>query len=281
MRLNSKNATSPRRNTSLAIFVSLTIHACVVGVIWGMRAEPPEAPPQLPVVMVDLIDPPEPVPPPEPLPDPAPMGPPAETPTPSQAAQTQEAAKAPTVAPKPQTAPPPKIHRTPPPRLPTEVVAVSSAPPAPNMRLLGDGEMAGALVAGAGAGGGAGDGGSGGGGSGGSGTGTGCDMAGRLQALVRRDARVQSTVRAAQAQMQSGRRAIVIWDGDWVYALDQDGRGLAGVRQAIAVEVAFAPRECRMERVNGTVVVSLGDDPGSPRLAFVAPNWRWGELALR
>lgn len=281
MRRNSKITTRRNRNTSLAILLSLTVHAAVVSIIWGMRAQSPAGPEPLPVVMVELIDPPEPPPPPEPEPDPAPTGPPAEVPTPSQAAQTKEAAKAPTVTPKPQTAPPPPIHRTPPPRVPTEVVAVSSAPPAPNMRLLGDGELAGALVAGAGAGGGSGEGGSGGGGSGGSGTGTGCNMAGRLQALVRRDARVQATVRAAQAQMQSGRRAIVIWDGDWVHALDQDGRGLAGVRQAIAVEVAFAPRECRMERVNGTVVVSLGDDAGSPRLAFVAPSWRWGELALR
>jgi len=182
---------------------------------------------------------------------------------------------------KPQTAPPPPIHRTITPVMPTEVVAVSSAPPAPDMRLLGAGEMAGALVAGTGAGGGSGDGGSGGGGSGGSGTGTGCNMVGRLQSMVRRDARVQTTVREAQARMQSGGRAIVIWDGDWVHALNQDGRGLAGVRQAIAVEVAFAPRECRMERVNGTVLLSLGDDAASPKLAFVAPDWRWGELALR
>lgn len=281
MRRNPKTTIRHKRNSSLAIFVSLAVHVAVVGIIWGMRAEPPARVDLPTVVMVDLVELPEPAPPPEPEPDPAPNGPPADVPTPSQAAQTQEAAKAPVVTPKPQTAPPPPIHRTPPPKVPTDVVAVSSAPPAPNMRLLGEGELAGALVAGAGAGGGSGEGGSGGGGSGGSGTGTGCNMAGRLQALVRRDARVQSTVRAAQAQMQSGRRAIVIWDGDWVHALNQDGRGLAGVRQAIAVEVAFAPRECRMEQVNGTVVVSLGDDAGSPRLAFVAPSWRWGELALR
>ena len=276
-----KATTKPKRKTSLAILVSLTIHAGLGAFIWGMRPDAPEPVPEQTVVLVDLVEPPDPPPPPEPEPEPAPTGPPAETPTPSQAAKTQEAAKAPTVTPKPQTAPPPPVHRTPPPQMPTEVIAVSSAPPAPNMRLLGEGEMAGALVAGAGAGGGAGDGGSGGGGSGGSGTGTGCNMAGRLQAMVRRDAKVQSTVRAAQAQMQAGRRAMVIWDGDWVHALNQDGRGLAGVRQAIAVEVAFAPRECRMERVNGMVVLSLGDDPLAPRLAFGAPSWRWGELALR
>lgn len=229
--------------------------------------------------MVELFEPPP--PPPEPAPDPAPAGHEAEVPTPPQAAQSEEAAQAPHVSAKPDTSPPPAIHRTPTPQIPTEVITVVDAPPEPGLRLLGAGEMAAALVAGSGAGGGSREGGSGGGGSGGTGKGTGCNMAGRLQALVRRDSRVQATVRAAQARMQSGGRAMVIWDGDWVHALDQDGRGLAGVRQAIAVEVAFAPRECRMERVAGAVVLSLGDQADAPRLAFVAPDWRWGELALR
>lgn len=209
------------------------------------------------------------------------MGPVSEVRAPLQAAQTPEAAKAPEVTAKPQTAPAPPIHKTPPPTIPTEVVTVASAPAGPRMKLLGDGDMAGALVAGAGAGGGAGEGGAGGGGSGGSGTGLDCNMVGRLQAMVRRDAKVQSTIRAAQAQMQSGGKAILIWDGDWEYALDQEGRGLAGVRQAIAVEVAFAPRQCRMERVRGLVVLTLGDDASSPKIAFRAPDWHWGQLALR
>ena len=268
-------------NTSLAITASLALHGVAGLIIWNL-VPPVTAPVEtLPVVLVELVEPPPPPPPPEPKPDPAPTGPASEIPTPPQPERTAEAAKAPTVTPKPQTAPPPRVHRTPPPTMPTEVVQVADAPATPGFRLLGQGEMAGALTAGAGAGGGSGAGGSGGGGSGGTGTGTGCDMAGRLQAMVRRDARVQATVRQAQAQMQAAGRAMVIWDGDWVHALDQDGRGLAGVRQAIAVEVAFAPRECRMERVRGMVVLSLGDDAASPRLALGAPDWRWGELALR
>jgi len=165
------------------------------------------------VVMVDIVPPPEPLLA-EKSPEPAPSGPPAATPTPSQAAKTEATAKAPQVTPKPQTAPPPPVHRTPPPVMPTEVVHVASGPAVPDIRLLGEGELAGALVAGSGAGGGAGDGGSGGGGDGGSGSGGRCDMAGRLQALVRRDGRIQSAVRHAQASLGAGRRAMQIWDGD-------------------------------------------------------------------
>ena len=106
-------------------------------------------------------------------------------------------------------------------------------------------------------------------------------MAGRLQALVRRDARVQAAVRDAQTRLQAGGRAIVMWDGDWVQSQGQEGRGLAGVCQAIAVEVAFAPRECRMEQVRGLVVLSLADDPSAPRLALGTDSWKWGDLALR
>lgn len=269
------------RNNSLAVLLSLAVHAVVGVVVWNLK---PDTPPDLPsqnVVLVDMvpIEPPL----PEKIEEPAPSGPPAETPTPSQSAKTEEAAKAPQVTPKPQTAPPPSVHRTPPPVMPTEVVQVSSAPPAPDMRLLGEGELAGALVAGAGVGGGAGDGGSGGGGDGGGGTGTSgrCDMAARLQALVRRDSRIQSEVRRVQAALSAGRRAILMWDGDWVQSQGQAGRGMAGVRQAIAVEVAFAPRECRQQRVSGLVVLSLGDDAGSPRLALGSSSWQWGELALR
>lgn len=268
------------RTIYIAVLLSLTVHAGVGGVIWAIKYDqPPEDPPQN-VVMVDIVPPPPP-PLPEKSPEPAPSGPPAEVPTPSQSAKTEEAAKAPQVTPKPQTAPPPPVHRTPPPVLPTEVVHVPSGPAVPDMRLLGEGELAGALVAGSGAGGGSGDGGSGGGGDGGSGTGGRCDMAGRLQALVRRDSRIQTAVRQAQASLGAGRRAMQIWDGDWVQSQGQEGRGLAGVRQAIAVEVAFAPRECRQQRVSGLVVLSLGDDAGAPRLALGTSSWQWGELALR
>jgi len=268
-----------REKSALAIVASLGVHAVVMGSLWGKETpaapsvEEPEA------IVVELVEPPE--PPLDPEPDPAASGEVATTPTPAQAARTEEAAKAPEVTRKPDTAPPPPVHRTPPPDIPVETRQISSQAPVPNMRLLGEGELAGALVAGQGAGGGAGDGGSGGGGTGGSGRGGTCDMVGRLQAMVRRDARVQSGVRQAQQALSAGRKPMQIWDGDWVQSSGQEGRGLAGVRQAIAVEIAFAPRECRMSTVRGLVVLSLGDDAGSPRLALGAGQWRWGELAER
>lgn len=268
-----------KQKSILAVGVSLGVHLVVLGSIWGLKASNTAIIDESELMLVELVEPP--VPPLDPEPDPAPAGESAEVPTPAQAARTEAAAKAPVVTPKPQTAPPPPIHRTPPPKMAVETVQVASVAPMPNMRLLGEGEIAGALVAGSGAGGGSGDGGSGGGGSGGSGQGGTCDMAGRLQAMVRRDARVQASVRQAQSAFNAGRRAMQIWDGDWVQSTGQEGRGLAGVRQAIAVEIAFAPRECRMTPVRGLVVLSLGDDAGSPRLALGTTQWRWGELATR
>lgn len=277
--MRSSRRADLKGKSALAVAASLGVHVIVLGAIWGIKAsgEPPFEEPVR--VMVELVDPP--LPPLAPEPDPAPAGEASEVPTPSQAAQTAQAAKAPEGKPKPSTAPPPPIHRTPLPKMPVETVQVASVAPVPNMRLLGEGEVAGALVAGQGAGGGAGEGGSGGGGSGGTGQGGTCDMVGRLEAMVRRDSRVQSGVRQAQQALNAGRRPMVIWDGDWVQSSGQEGRGLAGVRQAIAVEIAFAPRECRIQTVRGMVVLSLGDDAGSPRLALGAGQWRWGELATR
>ncbi|MDO9076893.1 MAG: hypothetical protein Q7U72_05505, partial [Brevundimonas sp.] len=73
-------------------------------------------------------------------------------------------------------------------------------------------------------------------------------------------------------------RALLVWDGDWVQSPDQAGRGLAGVRQAIAVEIAFAPRACREQRVRGYAVIALADGPGAPRLALGGGRWRWSDL---
>ncbi len=58
----------------------------------------------------------------------------------------------------------------------------------------------------------------------------------------------------------------------------QDGKGLAGVRQAVAVVVGFSPRECKSQTVRGYVVVTLSDDPGAPKLALGTGHWRWSDL---
>ena len=72
--------------------------------------------------------------------------------------------------------------------------------------------------------------------------------------------------------------ALLIWDGDWLRSRGQDGKGLASVRQAVAVEVAFAPAACRAPPVRGLVVISLTDRPGGPRVALGRDRWRWSDL---
>jgi hypothetical protein len=69
-----------------------------------------------------------------------------------------------------------------------------------------------------------------------------------------------------------------MWNGDWLLTPGQSGKGLAGVRQAIAVEIAFSPPACRQQQMRGYAVLSLGDAPGSPRIALGAPRWRWADL---
>jgi hypothetical protein len=68
----------------------------------------------------------------------------------------------------------------------------------------------------------------------------------------------------------------MIWNGDWVQHGDEDGKGLAAVREAITFEVAFAPAACRRAHVRGLVLLSLGD--GAARLALGAGEWRWSDL---
>lgn len=271
--------TRGKQRLARALVASAVVHLVALATVLTIRpAVPPYS--EYPEGMEVFIHTPphEPVTPP--LPEPAPAGEANDNPTPPQAARTEDAAKAPEVR-KPSTAPSTRVHRTPPPPANVETVVVAQGPVVPQLPLMGDGELAGALVAGPGAGGGAGEGGSGGGGQGGSGAGGSCDMAGRLQAMIRRDAGVRTTIAQAQAALGAGRRAMRVWDGDWVRSGAQEGRGLAGLRQAIAVEVAFAPRECRMERIRGFVVLSLDDGPEAARIALGASDWRWGELATR
>jgi hypothetical protein len=107
----------------------------------------------------------------------------------------------------------------------------------------------------------------------GSGGGGDCNMVRRLQAALRKDRRVQETVAGAHRG-----KALMMWNGDWVPHPGQDGHGLAGVREAILVEVGFAPEACKKERVHGLVVLSLNDGPGAARLALGDSDWRWSDL---
>ena len=92
--------------------------------------------------------------------------------------------------------------------------------------------------------------------------------------LLRGDGRLQ----AAVARAQPGGRPLLVWRGDWIQSSGEAGKGLAGLRQAIAMEVAFAPEACRAEPVRGMVLLSLGDGPGGARVALGSGLWRWSDL---
>jgi len=137
------------------------------------------------------------------------------------------------------------------------------------MAELGDSQLAGAITAGSA---------SGGGGDGSGSGGPGCDMVRRLQNALRRDPDIQAAITQAHRLAGAAGRAIMVWNGDWIRSPNQDGKGLAGVRQAIALEVAFAPKACRAQPIHGLVLISLNDAPGSVGLALGAGDWRWSDL---
>jgi len=85
---------------------------------------------------------------------------------------------------------------------------------------------------------------------------------------------VMAAVSSAASEGDAG-GALFVWNGDWVRSPRQEGKGLAGVRQAIALEVAFAPDACRKEAMRGLVLLSLND---RARVALGADAWRWTDL---
>lgn len=182
----------------------------------------------------------------EPLPPPPP--PPPDKPTPK-----QEPAKAPVAA-----SPPPRpipVRKTPVPPPNVTPIPASEKPSTEPGDELSDAEVAGAATAGSGAGGGA------------------CNMPQRLQNALRKDA----LARSAATQAHRG-KAIIVWNGDWVRRHDQEGAGLAAVREAVMWEVAFAPEACRRQAVRGLVMISLDDRPGAPRIVLGSGAWRWSDL---
>lgn len=126
---------------------------------------------------------------------------------------------------------------------------------------LGEADLVGAATAGSGSGG-----------------GEGCNMVRLLQTALRKNPRVLAAVASAHPETIRAGCAILVWNGDWVRTNSQEGKGLAGLRQAIAMEVAFAPEACRAEPVRGLVLISLKDGPGAAHLALGSRNWRWSEL---
>jgi hypothetical protein len=223
---------------SLVAGLSVAGHLLALFLLVLPRAEPPALAEPAPMI-VQLVELPK---PPEPMipPAPAPPAPVAAPPTPD----------------------PPKAAKSPPPRTAFRKTAAAPDPlPASTSPAIGtgdevsDAQMAGAATAGSG------------------GSGGGCDMLRAVQAALRKDA----LVRAAVFDAHRG-RPIMVWNGDWVRHSDQEGNGLAAVREAIMWEVGFAPAECKHQTVHGLVAISLHDGPGAPRIVVGSGTWRWSDL---
>jgi hypothetical protein len=67
----------------------------------------------------------------------------------------------------------------------------------------------------------------------------------------------------------------MVWNGDWVRSVGEDGKGLAAVREAMMWEIAFAPEACRTRPVHGLILLSMNN---TARLAVGAGEWRWSDL---
>lgn len=245
--------------------LSAGLHGAVfVALLLGWRTVAPPTPQlDIPVSLAPVIAPPAPTPPAAPVPSPP-------------KAKAAHAAPAPQPAARPTPPPPPAIvaRRSPAPPIPTSLSAVRRPSTAPRASLdqLVDAQLAATRAeAGGGAGQGAGQGAGAGQGTGQGGGGGGqCDMAARVQAALRKDPLARAAVHSA------GDGAIVVWNGDWVQATTEDGKGLAAVREAITFEVAFAPAACRQQRVRGPVLLTMSD--GSARLTVGTGEWRWSDL---
>ena len=234
------------RGRLLAGGVSLAAHAAAGLALLAAWTPPPVnlEPPAMSVTLAVLPPPPKP---------PAPPDPP-KAPTPVKAAPTPAAA----AHPAPRRIPV-RLARTPPKDVAPLSVAAAGADDGADT--VGETELAGAARAG----------GSGGGGGA-------CDMPSRLQAALRKDGLVQAAVQAAHSSTTQAGRPILVWNGAWVRRRDQDGAGLAAVREAIMWEVAFSPKACRTEPVHGLVLLALNDQAGAPRLVMGARDWRWADL---
>lgn len=246
----------PRRSRGAKLaggLFSVGAHAAVLAAVLLAAPAPPPVEPE--VMAVELIQPPPPPPPPPP-----PL-PPAIEPKPE-----QQPARPPSPAPpKPDPKPPTRTAR--PAVRPPDVEPLPAAPADTTMMAaeLGEAELSGATTAGAGSGDGAGN-------------GARCDMVQRLQAALRRNPRVRAALASAHAEASASGKAVLVWNGRWLQSPGQVGRGLAGVREAIILEVGFAPAACRATPMRGLVVVSLADGPGAPRLAMGDASWKWSDM---
>jgi hypothetical protein len=242
----TRRAKRQTADRAAAIALSVTAHAAVFAFVLVSVQPKLEMPPpaEVPIPVEIMAPPPPPPPPPKPK------------------VSRQRASAPPKTADKPAPGRPERApivaHKTPTPPVQVPTLAAGLVKGAPSQGAgsangVSEGELAGAAVAGSG-----------------DGTGDGCDMAGRVQAALRKDSLVQSAVSTR------GGRAIRVWNGDWVQTDSEDGHGLSAVRESILWAVGFAPRECRNESVRGLVLFKAG----GARLVLGAGQWRWSDLLI-
>lgn len=278
----SPNRKPPRRQLWLGVALSLAAHLALLPALLSAMSRPAEPAPAEPFV-VDLTPfPPIPRPqaPVQPSPDPDPGGSAAPTEPEPEPAVAPPAARAPE-PPRPPASPVRARPPVPAPRTVPTVAATAALnrgpaaqPAGPALVSLGAGDLIGAATAGSGRGQGSG---SGSGAGSGSGYGGDCDMIARLQRALRDDPDIHAGLVRARRDLPPGRTPL-LWNGNWIRTPGEAGDGLAGVRQAIAVEVAFAPPACRSQPMRGLVLLTLADGPAAPSVALGAGNWRWSDL---
>jgi len=251
----------PERARLWAALVAIVFHAALFAlIVAGPPVPRPPAPEPEPPPFVSVMFAPR-LPPPPDRPDRSGGSPP----------RAKAEAPRPKPAPTPPALPPLRQRvprQTPPPEIARVVAGPASIDPGV---ALGEADLAGATVAGTGDG------------AGGLGGGNGssaerCDMVRRLQDALRDDPEVTAAVTRSHRALGPGGKAILIWNGEWLRNPGEAGRGLAGVRQAITMEVAFAPAACRARVMRGLVVISFNDRSDAPRLALGSREWRWAEL---
>ncbi len=262
--------------------VSVAAHLALLPALLSVMSGPPELAPAEPIV-IDLTPfPPIPRPrtPAQPSPDPDPGGAAAAPEPEPDPVVTPPAAKTPE-PPKPPATPVRARPPVPAPRTVPTVAATAALnrgpaaqPSGPAAISLGAGDLIGAAVAGSGRGAGSG---TGSGSGSGSGSGGDCDMIARLQRALRDDPEVRDGLVRARRDLPPGRTPL-LWNGAWLRTPGEAGEGLAGVRQAIAVEVAFAPPACRSQPMRGLVLLTLADGPAAPSVALGTGAWRWSDL---
>ena len=247
-RSGSRRRRSERRR-ALGVALSIATHALIVVLLILFPAPPPMVTEPPPVNVTLVTEPPQ-------VPAPAPPAPKPPAPAKRSArktvtkivAKTKPAPVKPVVVRQAMARPKPAPRNV-------ETLEADEEPTGGVNAELSESQLAGAADAGSG------------GGGGGS-----CNMAGRVQAVLRKDRLVHAAVAGYTG------KALMVWDGEWVWMRGDIGRGLTAVRQAIAFEVAFAPEACRSTPMHGLVVFSLNGAYGPVRLAVGSGDWRWTDL---